>query len=229
MDVTTIFTSIQEGLSITMSNYSLGDILIIFLGTFVLSLWIGFLYRLTHKGGNYNQGYVQTLVLMGGIIAMIMLIVGSDVAKAFTMMGAFSIIRFRNNMKETKDIGFVFLVMAIGMAMGTKLYFLAGVATLVMSVMIYLMYRFNWFVDKNVAKLLTIRISPKYFEDGVFDSIFKEYWVKAEFLSCDGVKKEDLIQISFRVILSKETKIVEFISVLQEKNNNEKVSLNYLT
>jgi hypothetical protein len=91
------------------------------------------------------------------------------------MMGAFSIIRFRNNMKETKDIGFVFLVMAIGMAMGTKLYFLAGVATLVMSVMIYLMYRFNWFVDKNVAKLLTIRISPKYFEDGVFDSIFKEY------------------------------------------------------
>ncbi len=229
MDVTTIFTSIQEGLSITMSNYSLGDILIIFLGTFVLSLWIGFLYRLTHKGGNYNQGYVQTLVLMGGIIAMIMLIVGSDVAKAFTMMGAFSIIRFRNNMKETKDIGFVFLVMAIGMAMGTKLYFLAGVATLVMSVMIYLMYRFNWFVDKNVAKLLTIRISPKYFEDGVFDSIFKEYWVKAEFLSCDGVKKEDLIQISFRVILSKETKIVEFISALQEKNNNEKVSLNYLT
>jgi hypothetical protein len=175
MDVTTIFTSIQEGLSITMSNYGLGDILIIFLGTFVLSLWIGFLYRLTHKGGNYNQGYVQTLVLMGGIIAMIMLIVGSDVAKAFTMMGAFSIIRFRNNMKETKDIGFVFLVMAIGMAMGTKLYFLAGVATLVMSVMIYLMYRFNWFVDKNVAKLLTIRISPKYFEDGVFDSIFKEY------------------------------------------------------
>ena len=175
MDVTTIFTSIQEGLSITMSNYSLGDILIIFLGTFVLSLWIGFLYRLTHKGGNYNQGYVQTLVLMGGIIAMIMLIVGSDVAKAFTMMGAFSIIRFRNNMKETKDIGFVFLVMAIGMAMGTKLYFLAGVATLVMSVMIYLMYRFNWFVDKNVAKLLTIRISPKCFEDGVFDSIFKEY------------------------------------------------------
>lgn len=229
MDVTTIFTSIQEGLSITMSNYSLGDILIIFLGTFVLSLWIGFLYRLTHKGGNYNQGYVQTLVLMGGIIAMIMLIVGSDVAKAFTMMGAFSIIRFRNNMKETKDIGFVFLVMAIGMAMGTKLYFLAGVATLVMSVMIYLMYRFNWFVDKNVAKLLTIRISPKYFEDGVFDSIFKEYWVKAEFFSCDGVKKEDLIQISFRVILSKETKIVEFISALQEKNNNEKVSLNYLT
>jgi hypothetical protein len=43
------------------------------------------------------------------------------------------------------------------------------------------------------------------------------------------VKKEDLIQISFRVILSKETKIVEFISALQEKNNNEKVSLNYLT
>ena len=71
---------------------------------------------------------------------MIMLIVGSDVAKAFTMMGAFSIIRFRNNMKETRDIGFIFLVMAIGM-----------------------------------ARILTIRIAPKKFEDGLFDEIFEKY------------------------------------------------------
>lgn len=86
MDITTIFTGIQEILSTTMSNYTFVDILTIFLGTFVLSLWVGLLYRSTHKGNNYHQGYVQTLVLMSGIIAMIMLVVGSDVAKAFTMM-----------------------------------------------------------------------------------------------------------------------------------------------
>lgn len=147
MDFTTFFTGLQTTLETTMSNYTFSDIATILLGTFALSAWVGLLYRRTHKGANYNQGYVQTLVVMGGIIAMIMLIVGSDVAKAFTMMGAFSIIRFRNNMKETRDIGFIFLVMAIGMAMGTKLYLLAGLATVVMSAIIYLMYHFNRFAQ----------------------------------------------------------------------------------
>lgn len=227
MDITTLFTGIQESLSTTMSNYSMWDILLILLGTFGLSVWVGLLYRWTHKGVNYNQGYVQTLVVMGGIIAMIMLIVGSDVAKAFTMMGAFSIIRFRNNMKETRDIGFIFLVMAIGMAMGTKLYLLAVLGALVMSAIIYGMYRFDWFAKKRKGRILTIRIAPKKFEDGLFDKIFEKYWVKAEFLGYEGVKKEDLIQVSFGVSLGEETKVSEFISVLQEKNDHEKISLGY--
>lgn len=227
MDITTLFTGIQESLSTTMSNYSIWDILLILLGTFALSVWVGLLYRWTHKGVNYNQGYVQTLVVMWGIIAMIMLIVGSDVAKAFTMMGAFSIIRFRNNMKETRDIGFIFLVMAIGMAMGTKLYLLAALGALVMSAIIYGMYRFDWFAEKRKGRILTIRIAPKKFEDGLFDEIFEEYWVKAEFLGYEGVKKEDLIQVSFGVSLGEETKVSEFISALQEKNDHEKISLGY--
>ena len=227
MDFTTIFTGIQESLSTTMSNYSLGDILAILLGTFALSVRVGRLYRRTHKGINYNQGYVQTLVVMGGIIAMIMLIVGSDVAKAFTMMGAFSIIRFRNNMKETRDIGFIFLVMAIGMAMGTKLYLLAALGALVMSAIIYVMYRFDWFTQKKKGRILTIRIAPKKFEDGLFDKVFEKYGVKAEFLGYEGVKKEDLIQVSFGVSLGEETKVSEFISALQEKNDHEKISLGY--
>ena len=227
MDITTLFTGIQESLSTTMSNYSMWDILLILLGTFALSVWVGLLYRWTHKGVNYNQGYVQTLVVMWGIIAMIMLIVGSDVAKAFTMMGAFSIIRFRNNMKETRDIGFIFLVMAIGMAMGTKLYLLAALGALVMSAIIYGMYRFDWFAEKRKGRILTIRIAPKKFEDGLFDEIFEEYWVKAEFLGYEGVKKEDLIQVSFGVSLGEETKVSEFISALQEKNDHEKISLGY--
>lgn len=227
MDITTLFTGIQESLSTTMSNYSMWDILLILLGTFALSVWVGLLYRWTHKGVNYNQGYVQTLVVMGGIIAMIMLIVGSDVAKAFTMMGAFSIIRFRNNMKETRDIGFIFLVMAIGMAMGTKLYLLAALGALVMSAIIYGMYRFDWFAEKRKGRILTIRIAPKKFEDGLFDEIFEKYWVKAEFLGYEGVKKEDLIQVSFGVSLGEDTKVSEFILALQEKNDHEKISLGY--
>ena len=49
-----------------------------------------------------------------------MLIIGSNIARAFALVGALSIIRFRNAMKETRDVGFIFLIMAIGMAVGTE-------------------------------------------------------------------------------------------------------------
>ncbi len=228
MDFTTLFTGLQTGLETTMSNYSLAEIMTILLGTFVLSAWVGLLYRRTHKGANYNQGYVQTLVVMGGIIAMIMLIVGSDVAKAFTMMGAFSIIRFRNNMKETRDIGFIFLVMAIGMAMGTKLYLLAGLGTVIMSLVIFMMYRFNRFSPSRAGKLLTIRIEPQKWADGLFEQVFEKYQVKAELLSVDAVKKENLIQISFAVSYDQALPVGDFLSEIQSLNEGQKVSLGFL-
>ena len=83
---------------------------------------IGLVYRLTHRGISYSQSYVQTLVMMGMVVSLIMLVVGSNIARAFALVGALSIIRFRNAIKETRDVGFIFFAMAIGMATGTRFY-----------------------------------------------------------------------------------------------------------
>ena len=71
--------------------------------------------------------------MMGTVVSLIMLIIGSNVARAFALVGALSIIRFRNAMKETRDVGFIFLVMAMGMAVGTRFYLLAIFATAALS------------------------------------------------------------------------------------------------
>jgi uncharacterized membrane protein YhiD involved in acid resistance len=78
------------------------------------------------------------------VVALVMLIVGSNIARAFSLVGALSIIRFRNAVKESRDVGFIFLTMAIGMAVGTRFYLLAGIAAAVISLVILVMTRFNW-------------------------------------------------------------------------------------
>ena len=93
--------------------------------SFVLCAVVGFVYRVTHRGISYSQTYVQTLVFMGMVVSLVMLVVGSNIARAFALVGALSIIRFRNAIKETRDVGFIFLAMAIGMATGTRFYILA--------------------------------------------------------------------------------------------------------
>lgn len=98
--------------------------------------------------------FVQTLVLMGMIVSVIMLVVGSNIARAFSLVGALSIIRFRNAIKETRDVGFVFFAMAIGMATGTRFYLLAIIATAVISMVMFMMSRFNWYDRTSVSQML---------------------------------------------------------------------------
>src|SRR5690348_13277024 len=101
-----------------------------------LSLAIATTYRFTHRGVSYSQSYAHTLIIMCMVISVIMMIVGSSLARAFSLVGAMSIIRFRNAVKETKDIGFIFMVMAIGMACGTRFYTLAAIATFLLCTVI---------------------------------------------------------------------------------------------
>src|SRR5690606_18277070 len=115
------------------TNITFIDVAIALGLSFVLCLVIAWVYRYTHKGVSYSQQYVHTLVLMGTIVSLIMLIIGSNVARAFALVGALSIIRFRNAMKETRDVGFIFMAMAIGMAIGTRFFLLGTFATFVLS------------------------------------------------------------------------------------------------
>ena len=112
---------------------------------------IGWVYRFTHRNVSYSQSYVQTLVILGMLISLIMLVVGSNIARAFALVGALSVVRFRNAIKETRDVGFIFLVMGVGMAAGTRFYTLAIVAAVAICLVIVVMYRFNWFAAQRAA------------------------------------------------------------------------------
>ncbi len=103
------------------AEFSILDVVLVLTLSFALSAFIGWIYKLSHRGASYTQSFVFTLVLNGMVVALVMTIVGSNLARAFSLVGALSIIRFRNAVKETRDVGFIFFTMAIGMAVGTAL------------------------------------------------------------------------------------------------------------
>ena len=109
MDITTFFNNLTTNLW-DVSSFSVSDILIVLFWTFILSSFIGFVYKKTYKWNMYRQSYVQTIIIMPVIISMIMMIVGSNVATAFTMMWALSIVRFRSSLKDTRD--FIYLLLS---------------------------------------------------------------------------------------------------------------------
>lgn len=119
-------------------------IVINLLFVFALELAIALVYRKTHRALSYSQSFVGTIILMGVIASLIMMVVTENIVGAFALLGAFSLIRFRTIVKETRDIAFVFFALAVGVAVGTSNYTVAVAGTLVISSIILFLHRFNF-------------------------------------------------------------------------------------
>ncbi len=193
--------------------------------SFLLSLVIAWVYRYTHRGVSYSQQYVHTLVLMGTVVSLIMLIIGSNVARAFALVGALSIIRFRNAMKETRDVGFIFLTMAVGMAVGTRFFLLAMFATCMLSAIAIILARFDMFGKEVTERILRIRFPANYDYDTAFEIPFRAHLEEFRVISVETVKTGDLQELVCSVVLKKGTTGGALLESIRAHNGNNKVSL----
>ncbi len=97
---------------------------------FVLGQSVAWLYAATHRGLTYSRNLVHSIVLLTMIISMIMLVVGDSLARAFGLVGAVALVRFRTVVRDARDTTFIFLALAVGIACGVQHYALAVAGTL---------------------------------------------------------------------------------------------------
>jgi uncharacterized membrane protein YhiD involved in acid resistance len=206
-------------------EFSVMDVVLVMVLSFVLSAFIGWIYKITHRGTSYTQSFVFTLVLNGMVVALVMMIVGSNIARAFSLVGALSIIRFRNAVRETRDVGFIFFTMAIGMAIGTKFYLLAVIAAVVISLVILLMTRFNWYAREMSSQILCIQIPNGAPFDTLFDRAFVKYTSSSELISVDSVHNGTMTELTYSIGMKKSNQIQEFLTEIKNLNGNNKVTL----
>ncbi len=106
----------------------------------VLSIMVAIAYRSTHRGMQYSSSFAMTLVMLAAVGTLVMVVIGDSLARAFGVFGALSLIRFRTAVKDPKDIAYVFLALAIGMAAGTGRYVTAATGTVMMLSVILLLH-----------------------------------------------------------------------------------------
>jgi uncharacterized membrane protein YhiD involved in acid resistance len=207
------------------SEFTVLDVALVLTLSFALSAFIGWIYEITHRGTSYTQSFVFTLVLNGMVVALVMLIVGSDIARAFSLVGALSIIRFRNAVKETRDVGFIFFSMAIGMAMGTRFYLLGIIAAIFISLVILLMNRFDWFAREMTSQILRIQVPDGMPFDTLFDRIFVRYTTSSDLISAETVQSGMYTELTYSVGMKKSSMIDDFLSEIKKLNDNNPVTL----
>jgi uncharacterized membrane protein YhiD involved in acid resistance len=103
--------------------------------------------------------FTHTIFVMSVTTSVIMMIIGSNIARAFSLVGALSIIRFRTAIKDSRDTGYIFSAITIGMATGTGMYIVAITYT-VLFCLLMLGLNYYRFGEKIMSdKLLKVSLS----------------------------------------------------------------------
>ena len=80
---------------------------------------IAWVYMWTHTGLSYSRSFVNSLILLPIVVALVMMVLANNLVTAFGLMAVFAIVRFRNILRDTLDTTYVLCVIVIGMAAGT--------------------------------------------------------------------------------------------------------------
>ena len=112
--------------------------------TFVVTLFIFYMYRKTFKGVLYTRNFNVGLVLTGLVVNLVVLPISSNIALSLGMVGALSIVRFRTAIKDPADIVFTFWAIAVGIISGAGLYMIAIVGSPVIGLFLFVLSRANF-------------------------------------------------------------------------------------
>lgn len=191
----------------------------------ILGSIIAVTYRKTQNEEFYQRSLAITLFMLPVILSAIILFVGSSIARAFSLAGTLSIIRFRSNPGDAKDIGFIFFDIAAGLACGVGLYGYGAIFTAVLCITLLVIERTNAFCPKSRRRILRITIPENLNFRGAFDDILCRY---AKDFSLSKIKTTDLgslFELVYSLSLADGANEQEFINELRTRNGNLTISL----
>ncbi|MGZ3711235.1 MAG: DUF4956 domain-containing protein [Bdellovibrionota bacterium] len=118
-----------QSLSSTVANPTLFTVFYAFLLSFVLGSAITILYIKTFRGLSYSRNFLHCLVLSPILTAVAMQAIGDNVARGIGMVGTISLLRFRTDIKDPRDMLFIFAALSVGLAAGVHSYSVAVMGT----------------------------------------------------------------------------------------------------
>ena len=217
-----LFTSVLGTTESAMTTVTTAGFMWCTIASIILGLVCALIYMYKH---DYSKNFVVTLALMPVIVQMVITLVNGNLGAGVAVMGVFNLVRFRSIAGTAKDIGSVFLAMAIGLATGMGYIGVAAILTVVVGVfnIIYVTTPFGQ--GKAAAKLLKITVPEDLDFEGMFDEVIAKYTSSFELLTVATSNMGSLYQLEYSVSMRQDGLQKEMIDELRCLNGNLKISL----
>lgn len=191
----------------------------------LIGLVISLVYLFTHKKEGYSQAFCVALILLAPIVGMVILVIGNNVATAFSLAGAFALVRFRSAPGDPKDIAFVFMSVTMGLTCGLGYYIWAALGTVILCAIILILHFVNFAGKSGANYVLKITVPETLNYVGAFDECLTKYCSKYKMARVKSVDFGALFEISFNISMKDEKQIREMMDDLRALNGNLKIML----
>ncbi len=195
------------------------------LSALVLGIVISFVYMFTAKKGSYSKDFVIAIAILPAIVSGVILVIGTNIASAFSLAGAFALVRFRSAPGSAKDIAIVFLAMAAGLACGLGYVVVGVILAVIILVVLVVLSKTKFGDSKRGVKQLKITIPEDLNYNGAFDDLFAEYTTSADLSFVKTSNMGTLYELTYLVNMKEDKDEKEFIDSIRCRNGNLNISL----
>ncbi|MCX4269049.1 MAG: DUF4956 domain-containing protein [Lachnospiraceae bacterium] len=217
----TIFTSAsQTELPVCTTILSMGLALLLGIG-----ISLAYLISGRKNGDAYSVRFIITLALLPCMVSVVIVLVGTNVARAFSIAGVFSLVRFRSLPGDSRDISCVFFAMAVGLSVGMGFLTLAVLVTFFIGLAMVFLYWSGFAVPKVQKKELKITVPENMNFTGAFDDLLIK---NTENYSLERIRTTNmgtLYELTFSVQMKKEADEKEMIDAIRCRNGNLNIVL----
>ena len=199
----TIKNSVLEGF---VSDISTTKIVVTLVFSLIIGLYIYIVYRLKTKSCFYSSDFNAVLAGLPVITAGIVLAMQSSIVISLGMVGALSIVRFRNAVKNSMDLLFLFWSISIGIICGAGIYEISIIISLVLTIVLFIL---DFLPNRNNSLLLVINADDINIEtklNKVLNKYSKNYKIKSR-----NVNKTN-IDLIIELRCKKEQKLISELS-----------------
>lgn len=218
----TLFTSVLGTTESAMTTVTSTGFFMCTIASLVLGLLCALIYMYRHS---YSKNFVVTLALLPVIVQMVITLVNGNLGAGVAVMGVFNLVRFRSIAGTAKDIGSVFLAMAIGLATGMGYIGIAAILTAVVGIFNVLYVATPFGTSRQPSKNLKITVPEDMQFEGLFDDVLAAYTKTYDLVNVQTTNMGSLYQLEYSVAMKESGLEKRMIDELRCLNGNLKISL----
>ena len=207
-----MLNSIISGTEITVSSF-----LICTAVSLALGLGCGFLCMYKNR---YSQSFALTLAMLPAVVQVVIMLVNGNIGAGVAVAGTFSLVRFRSANGTAREIGMIFLAMAIGLATGMGYVAMAAVFFGIMAAFTLILTTARFGAGRDSERQLKITIAENLDYDGLFDDLFSRYTNTHSLERVKTTNMGTLYELDYKITLRDEHETKAFIDELRTRNGN---------
>lgn len=191
----------------------------------VLGAIVAWIYRRTRDTADASPTFPATLVLLSILIAMVTQVIGDNVARAFSLVGALSIVRFRTVVRDTQDTAFVIFAVVVGMAVGAGGLLVGVIGLVVVGAASFAMRPSTLAASPSLRFTLMLRVGLGLDLDQVLGPALDTQLQTRHLLAMETTRQGTSIEVTYDVVLTPACSPDALVNVLYRLDGVQAVEL----